>query len=574
MIKLRADYQLPLKNKIMQAWLSVRSVLAVCPTGGGKTVIFSSIIHDHVGSAAAVVHRKEIVGQISLSLAALGVKHRIIAPPKTISNIRRKHLKKFDKSFVDQHAQCGVVSVQTLTSKSSASNPTLQAWVRQVTLCVYDEGHHYVKQGLWAKAVDCMSRAKLLFVSATPERADGKGLGAEFDGFAETMVEGPTTRWLIEQGYLSGFTYKAPHTDLDVSDLAVTASGDFNATALRARVVESHLVGDAVTHYRKHANGLRAIVFATDVATAEEMAEAFRQSGFAAVALSGDTDAAVRDRELERFENGHLQVLVNVDLFDEGFDVPAVECVILARPTQSLGKFLQMDGRGLRVVYAPGYDLGTQEGRLAAIANGGKPRAVILDLVRNWERHGLPDWPRIWKLSGKEKGERNSGDDTVPQRVCQKCTGPYEAFYKACPYCGHVPTPVARSLPEQVEGDLLELDVDALAALFAKKQAAGMDDDEYAQSLYQPNADGNIIPPKFHGQAIKRHRAAKYRRQVLHELVGWWVGMQPEGREQGEIYSRFYHRFGVDMVSAFTLSTNDTNALIERIGKGFHYDIN
>jgi DNA repair protein RadD len=567
-IKLRADYQLPLKNKIMQAWESVRAVLAVCPTGGGKTIIFSSIIHDHVGACAAVVHRKEIVGQISLSLAALGVKHRIIAPLKTVQTIRRKHLKKFGKSFYDQHAQCGVVSVQTLTSNASQNNATLQAWLNQITLCVYDEGHHYVKQGLWAKAVDCMARAKLLLVSAVPERADGKGLGADADGFAEEMVEGPTTRWLIDQGYLSGFTYKAPQTDFDVRDLAVTASGDFNAKAFRARVVESHLVGDVVKHYRMFARGLRTIVFATDVKTAEEMAEAFRQAGFTSVALSGDTDPGVRDRELERFEDGGLQVLVNVDLFDEGFDVPGVECVIQGRPTQSLNKFLQMIGRGLRVVYAPGYDLATQAGRLAAIKAGGKPAAVILDPVRNWERHGMPDWPRVWKLTGKEKGTRDTGDDTVPQRVCIACTGPYEAFYKACPYCGHVPVPAGRSLPEQVEGDLLELDVEALAALFAKKTAAAMDDEAYALDQI-----ARKVPPIGRGQDLKRHRAAQYRRKVLHELIAWWVGMQPTERQKGEVYSRFFHRFGIDIVTAYTLNTNDTDALIARIGRGFHHDV-
>jgi superfamily II DNA or RNA helicase len=569
MIKLRSDYQLPLKNKIVQAWERVRGVLAVCPTGGGKTIIFSSIIHDHVGASAAVVHRKEIVGQISLSLAALGVKHRIIAPPKTIQAIRRKHLKKFSKSFIDQHAPCGVVSVQTLTSKSSGNNAVLQSWLNQITLCVYDEGHHYVKQGLWAKAVDCMTNAKLLFVSATPERADGKGLGMGADGFADVMVEGPTTRWLIDQGYLCGFTYKAPRTDLDLSGLAVTASGDFNATALRDRVVESHIVGDVVNHYTKFASGLRAIVFATDVATAEEMAEAFRQAGYSSMALSGATDSGIRDRELERFENGELQVLVNVDLFDEGFDVPAVECVILARPTQSLGKYLQMIGRGLRVVYAAGFDLATQAGRLAAIKAGTKPTAVILDPVRNWERHGMPDWPRVWKLSGKEKGTRESGDDTVPQRVCAACTGPYEAFYKACPYCGHVPVPAGRSLPEQVEGDLLELDVEAMAALFAKMNKADMDDDEYRDDQL-----ARRIPAVGRGADMKRHKAAKYRRQVLRELVAWWVGAQPKDREQGEVYSRFFHRFGVDIATAFTLNTNDTDTLITRIGEGFHYDIN
>jgi len=503
MIKLRVDYQLPLKNKIMEAWQSVRGVLAVCPTGGGKTAIFSVIMSEHIGCAASVVHRKEIVGQISLSLAGQGVKHRIIAPPPTVSAIRKRHLKKFGKSFIDQHSQQGVISVQTLTSKSSANNATLQAWLNQVTLCVYDEGHHYVKQGLWAKAIDCMKNAKLLFVSAAAERADGLGLGADHDGFAEVMVEGPSTKWLIDEGYLSPFSYKAPASNFDVRDLAVTKSGDFNSHAFRERVIESSLVGDVVKHYQKFASGSRAIVFATDVETAEDMAEAFRGAGYTAKALSGKTEAAVRDRALEDYEDGKIQVLVNVDLFDEGFDVPAVECVILARPTQSLMKFLQMIGRGLRVVYAPGYDITTKAGRLAAIKAGGKT-AVVLDPVRNWERHGMPNWPRVWSLEGKEKGSRSAGDDTIPQIVCKECTGPYEAFYKACPYCGAVPVPAARRLPEQVDGDLMELDVDGLAALFAAKDKANMPDEEF-----QRDQIARRVPAI--GRVVDRHAARRSR---------------------------------------------------------------
>lgn len=339
-IKLRKDYQLPVKNAILEAWRRVRAVLAVMATGGGKTVVFASIIHDHKGASAAVVHRKEIVVQISCSLALLGVKHRVVAPPATVRLARRKHLEKFGKSFVDPAALCGVASVQTLTSKSAGKNTQLQSWLKQVTLCVFDEGHHYVTSGLWARAVDCMENAKLLQVSACSERADGKGLGVEADGFAEELVEGPQVKWLIEQGYLSPFKYFAPSTDLDLEGVAVTASGDFNSKALRARVVESHIVGDVVKQYLQFAKGKRAIVFATDVATANEMADSFNANGVRAIALDGTTDDSTRDKASADFEHGALDVLVNVDLFDEGYDVPAAECAILARPTQSLNKFL------------------------------------------------------------------------------------------------------------------------------------------------------------------------------------------------------------------------------------------
>ena len=483
-------------------------------------------------------------------MVRLGVKHRVIAPSNTIAIIRRKHLKMFGKSFVDPHAECGVVSVQTLTSKSSERNELLQRWVKQITLCVYDEGHHYVRQGLWARAVDCMSNAKLLFVSATPERADGKGLGLQADGFAEVMVEGPTTHWLIEQGFLARFSYKAPESDLDLDGIPVTASGEFNAKVLRARTVESSLVGDAVTQYKKFANGQKAIAFASDVDTAKDLAAAFNAAGIKSAALSGATDQGVRDRELDAFENGDTLVLFNVDLFDEGFDVPAVVAVLLLRVTNSLAKYLQMVGRALRILE-------------------GKKEAIIIDPVRNWERHGMPNWPRQWTLLGKEKGSRAGPSDTIPQRVCLVCTQPYEVIYTVCPHCGApMPEPQGRAAPEQVDGDLMELDVEAMMALFHKMNAADMDDADYSADQLRRN-----IPPIGRSADMKRHQAAKYRRKVLRELVAWWVGMQPEARPLSEKHRRFYHRFGIDIGTAFTLNAKDTDALIERIQLKFAEDM-
>lgn len=543
MIKLR-PYQADTISEIYDAWSRHRSVLAVLPTGGGKTVIFAEIIRRHIGAAAAVAHRKEIIAQIAMSLAQLGIRHRIIAPPAVVRYARRDQLEQLGKSFVDPNSPIGVISVQTLTSKRRGELP----WLRQVRLCVYDEGHHYVKTGIWARAVDMMhDDAKLLLTTATPERADGKGLGAHSDGFADVMVEGPTTKRLINQCYLSPYRYYAPSTDLDVSDVALTASGDFNATALRNRVIESHLVGDTVNHYHTIAPGRRAIVFAVDVVTSEELAEAFRGRGYTAEALSGKTEQGRRGKVLAAFKRGEVQVLVNVNLFDEGFDVPAVEVVVMARPTQSLAKFLQMIGRGLRIME-------------------GKAEAVIIDPVRNWERHGMPDWPRQWTLDGS--GEGGGGpSDMIPQRVCAACTQPYEAYHKVCPYCGAVIKPAGRSLPEQVDGDLAELDVEAMAQLFEKMRIADCSDDDYQRS-----PEYQRLHPLGKPRALKRHRDAKYRRQVLRELVGWWVGSQP-GRDLAEVHRRFYYRFGRDIGSAFTLDAKETDKLIASISSGFSLDM-
>jgi DNA repair protein RadD len=567
MIKLR-EYQLAFKANVFDAWSSVRAVLGVLPTGGGKTRTFAAVIHDHDGASAAVVHRKEIVAQISMALADLDVKHRVIADPKVIARIRKKQLDKHGKSYVDPHAQCGVVSVQTLTSPSSKRDAVLQRWVGQVTLAVFDEGHHYVRSGFWGRAVEMFADARLLFVTATPERADGTGLGAETGGgYADVMVEGPSAADLIAAGYLCKFTYKAPLSDLDVSNLPITASGDVNTKAMRARITESHLVGDVVDQYFKFCPGKRALVFANDVQSAREIEAAFIARGVAAKELNGATDGSERDHAIDAFEANRLQVLVNVDLFDEGFDVPGADAAILARVTNSLAKYLQMCGRVLRPVYAKGYDLETVEGRLAAMAASDKPQAIVIDPVGNWQRNGLPNWPRVWTLDSRAKGDRSGPNDMRPQRVCVQCTQPYEAFYKACPYCGHEPQPVERSTPEQVDGDLGDLDVEGMAALLEKIRRATMTDEEYELEQIKRG-----IPPIGRGADLRRFRAAKHRREVLKELIAWWVGAQTD-RPLSEVHRRFYYRFNVDIGTALTLNENETDALIERITKRFSEDL-
>ena len=561
-------YQQQAAAAVVQAWTRVHSVLLAMATGSGKTLVFSHLIHEHNGAAAAVAHRREIVSQIACSLAELGVKHRIIAPPKTVTLIRRKQLKRFGQSFIDPNAQCGVISVQTLTSKHTRANETVQRWIKQVTLLVLDEDHHYVQSGFWSRAVRQFDHARILGVTATPERADGKGLGVRADGFVDEMIEGPQTWELIRDGYLSPFVYRAPASDLDVTGIPLTAGGDFNVRAFRQRVVQSHLVGDIIDQYKKYGNNGRAIVFATDVETAEEIAATARAHGIAALALNAKSHESDRTKGLERFDSGEIKWLVNVDLFDEGFDVPAAEVCIMARPTESTAKYLQMVGRVLRPVYADGYDLTTIAGRVAAITWGLKPNAIIIDPVRNWERHGLPNWPRSWSLDGRETGRRAPAADLQKLRICTACTQPFEAFLLACPYCGAPVEYGRRASPDQVDGDLLELDQDALAAVFARMAAADQDDD-----TYQRGQIARHIPAIGRGVDLRRHQAARYRRGVLRNLIGWWVGAVLPGRTMAEVYRRFYYRYGIDVATALTLNTAETDALTDQIALRFTEDI-
>jgi len=551
MINLR-QYQDAWVAKVAHALSVFRYVLGVLPTGGGKTVCFSELLRRHGPGALAVVHRKEIIAQISVAMGRCGIYHRVVAPSNVVATVRRKHMREFGESFVDQRADAGVASVQTLTSKSAKNNRPLMDFINRVTFAVFDEGHHYIRAGLWGRAVDALTNAKCLFVTATPERADGVGLGDATHnggGYCQTMVEGPTTRWLINQGFLSDFDYLAPETDADFSNIAVTASGDFNAKALRQRVVDSHLVGDIVGHYQKFTPGKRAIVFATDVATADEMAAEFNARGIKAVSLSGQTPDADREHALGLFADGALDVLINVDLFDEGFDVPAVEAVLLGRPTESLAKYLQQVGRVLRIME-------------------GKDIAYVLDCVRNWERHGGPTWPRQWTLSSTRSTGGGGQSDTIKDKHCAACTRPYPAYHIDCPYCGYADPPVDRSGTEKVDGDLQRLDMAAFERLFKEYQAANMSDEEFEKDMIARN-----VPMIGRDKGARKHRTVTARRQVLRNLLEMWGEAQPADRTDDEKQRRFYLRFNVDVMSAFTLDLKQTNALIDRVAAAFHKDI-
>ena len=237
-----------------------------------------------------------------------------------------------------------------------------------------------------------------LLVTANTERADGKGLGRHADGLADTLVEGPGMRDLINQGYLSDYRIFAPPSDLNLDGVEIGSTGDFKQNQLKLRIKKSHVVGDVVEHYKRLANGKQGITFATDVETATEIAAQFNAAGVPAEAVSAKTPDRLRVEISRRFERGEIKQLVNVDLFGEGYDVPAVEVVSMARPTESFNLFCQQFGRSLRILE-------------------GKTGAIIIDHVGNVMRHGLPDAYQAWTLDRREKGKRKkkeqaAADDT------------------------------------------------------------------------------------------------------------------------------------------------------------------
>lgn len=536
-------YQQKNIDEINASWASGnKNVLSVLPTGAGKTVIFSNIIRNHQGASCAIAHRQELVSQVSLALAREGVKHRIIGPKKLIRLISQYHAQKFGRSFYDPSALCGVAGVDTLIRRSAE----LARWLPKVTLWVQDEAHHLLTKNKWGKAVAMFPNARGLGVTATPERADGYGLGRHVDGVFDDMVVGPGMRDLINQGYLTDYRIICPPSDLDLSQVGVGSDGDYVRKKLALQTKKSSIMGDVVSHYIKFAAGKLGVVFAPDVDTATIFAAGFRSAGIPAEVVSANTPDNVRAEVLRRFANRELHVLVNVDLFGEGFDLPAIEVVSMARATQSFPLFAQQFGRALRILE-------------------GKERAIIIDHVGNVVRHnGPPDRPRIHTLDRREKRSRSDApDDVIPMRVCLNpaCMAPYERIYPACPFCGFVPQPAGRSAPDMVDGDLIELDPATLAALRGEIAKVDKHPDEIKHMMER--AGHSYVVAKG---AANRHAERQQAQNELRDTIALWAGYQRYlGHPDSVSYRRFNFMFGIDVATAQTLGRADAEALNAKI---------
>lgn len=563
-------YQLELDGYVSAAWnAGARVVLMRLDTGGGKTRLFASIIERHGGASCLMAHRGEIVAQISLALAVLGVRHNIIADPKACRAISDLHVEETGSCFYDPNAPCAVASVDTLIRRKG-----LEKWAATVTLWIVDEGHHLVLDNKWHRAISMFTHPKCrgLLPTATPKRADGQGLGRANphggNGMADVMVEGPPMRWLIDEGYLCDY---APPicADSHLVELLgeVGKSGDWSSAQLRAADEQSPIVGDAVRTYLKWAKGKTTILFASCVATAFDLLNGFRSAGVAAELVTGETDPNVRRLIFKNLEKRTVQVVIAVDIVSEGTDIPALECGIFTRTTASLAVYMQQLGRTLRPLPTPEYKAArTREERLAAIASSPKPHALIIDHVGNFMRHGPPDKPRVWSLASTSG--RSGPSDAIPMRAClnPECAHPYERFHPACPYCGEVPpAPAGRSSPDMVEGDMVMMDPEILAALRGEADLAVISLDEYRMRLA---ATG--LPTAYIHRNAKSHAAKINAQENLRAVMAWWGGIQHAKRlDDRQIQRLFWLRFDVDVFTAQTLGAADAIALMDKIAVDF-----
>lgn len=537
-------------TEIHSAWQEGhRNVVWVGPTGCGKTVIFSEVINRHNGASVAIAHRQELVGQMSMALARDGVRHRVIAPTPLIKAIVGMHTEELGRDFYNPSAKCAVAGVDTIMSWS---NPTskqhneMMRWCNQVSLWICDEAHHLLTKNKWGKATDLFPNAKGLGVTATPVRADGKGLGRHADGLFDVMVEGPGMRDLITDGYLTDYRIFCPPSTLDLANVGVGADGDYLRAKLGAETRKSSVMGDVIAHYLQWAKGKLGVTFAPDVETATMFSAAFNAAGVRAEVVSAKTPDRMRRSILKQFARREIHQLVNVDLFGEGFDLPAIEVVSMARATESYALFSQQFGRSLRLLE-------------------GKQWAMIFDHVGNVARHGLPDRTRQWSLDRREKKSNPTDPNVIPIRTClnPNCLAPYEAVYPCCPFCGFKPVPTGRSGPEFVDGDIYELDVATLAALRGEIVKVDQHPDNILNMMQRA---GHPYP--IAKGAANRHVEKQEAQEALRLSIAWWgAHRQAIGDPDSVSYRRFYHLFGIDVLSAQALGRADAELLTAKVNR-------
>lgn len=383
-IKLR-DYQEKAKRAVLEEWKEVRSTLVVLPTGSGKTVLFSGIIHAIQPLKTVVIaHREELIWQAKDKIQRVsGIECAVeMGDYHTVGS----------SGDLFGNPQVVVATVQTLNSRANDRRRIGKFHYKDFGLVIIDEAHHATAT-TYKNAINYFTQntsLKILGVTATPDRADEEALGQVFDSvaFDYEILDA------IHDGWLVPVQQQLVNIDgLDFSEIRTTA-GDLNGADL-AQVMEAesnlHGVAGALTQIM---GNRKTLVFTSSVKQAEVMSEIFnRYKPGCSTWVCGKTPKEDRRRIVSEYAKGKWQVVVNCDCFTEGFDDPSVEIIGMAKPTKSRSKYAQMCGRSMRPlpgVVDGGYtEEDSAEFRRERIANSPKPNCLIVDFVGNSGKHKL-----------------------------------------------------------------------------------------------------------------------------------------------------------------------------------------
>lgn len=416
------DYQINLIERISHAMaMGYKRIVVVLPTGGGKTHVARVIIAECIARAYEsmfLVHRREILKQTAEKFSDFSQDMGFILPNVPIE--RGKLLQ--------------MASTATLSGRLHLIN--------KPRLAVIDEGHHSVATS-WRRITDFCDDSYLICLTATPERLDGRGLR---EAGYEIIVEGPSVAELMAAGHLVGrYEYYGPDAPDPKSLHFGTAKFNNEAAAYAA---EPKIVGSVVKHYLKYAAGKQGIVFAQNINHSLLLEQAFLRAGVRAKHVDGKTEPYLREKYDDDFRSERLDLLLNVGLFDEGYDVPNISYVGIGRISDSLAFHRQALGRGMRPF-------------------AGKECAYFCDHAGNWQRGlGLPDTPVKWSLDGHKKGKRGCVSGAVPVKQCPHCFMIMDSHHKTCSRCGYeFPVKMRSQIRQDKTAQLVEIRKEMAAAM-------------------------------------------------------------------------------------------------------------
>ena len=368
------DYQQEMKVRLFEEWNLHRNVMVQMPTGTGKTHLLTAIVREFLHRSDTqvwiVAHRRELVEQIEETVAKYGIKK--------------------------EDERVNVMSIQWLSRNWKDID-------RELGLIVIDEAHHALAETyreLWERYPE----ARKLGMTATPCRLNRKGFTELFDA----LITSWTISEFIGKGWLSVFDYVSIRANSVEQRLIDTlrkrgADGDYQVKEMNEVLNRRSSIGRLYESIERYAPGKKGIVYAISIAHARQIATYYSARGVIAVAIDSKTPALERKRLVEDFRQGKIKVLVNVDIFSEGFDCPDVEFIQLARPTLSLAKYLQQVGRGLR-------------------KSGNKESCMLIDNVGLYRIFGLPT--RKWDWKAMFEG-RIIGNAMSRARMENSWTAPY-----------------------------------------------------------------------------------------------------------------------------------------------------
>jgi DNA repair protein RadD len=376
-----------------------RKPLLVAPTGSGKTVISSAVIDRAPNSHVLfLAHRRELIFQSQEKLKSFGIQAGVIMAGTPRDTMRRVQ----------------VASVQTLHSRSIRGEEDLPP----AQMVIVDEAHH-CPAWTYKQIIERYPDAQLIGMTATPIRRDGRGLGGLFDALVET----PQVEELIKLGHLVGTKVWAPQDKTPNLRGIATQGGDYVVSQLEQRVNTDKLVGDIISHWHRHANRRKTVVFATSVAHSRHLQEEFAKSGVRCEHIDGSTPKDERDQILHMLSSGDLDLVTNCMVLTEGWDQPDVGCIVLARPTKSMGLYRQMIGRGLRPFE-------------------GKDHCLVLDHSGATLQHGFVEDEMVWTLAEDKKATnvKDAAKGKPSDRLCEcPACNALRVAGEACRHCGWEP---------------------------------------------------------------------------------------------------------------------------------------